>query len=190
MWTRFDDDAIWIAVGLRFGANLSDPHVCPCGSFVKSRDTYGLSCKRGSSKLAKCTVINNIIHRALVRARIPSILEPWGLSCSYSKSQYSLTLVLWSAGKSIISNVTDDYTQAASYIHANSKAGSDTAEISVTRKEDKHVALSINYDFIMIALETLGPLGILKQLISLKKLGRYPTIATEDPREMAFLFQC
>ena len=60
---------------------LCDPHVCPCGFFVKSRTTYGLSCKRGSSKLARHALINNLIHRALVRAKIPSILEPSGLPC-------------------------------------------------------------------------------------------------------------
>ena len=51
------------------------PHVCPCATFVNSRGTHGLSCKRDLSKLARLAVINNLIHRALVKARIPSTME-------------------------------------------------------------------------------------------------------------------
>ena len=87
---------------LGFGANLCDPHVCPCSTFVNSHGTHGLSCKRGSSKLTGHAIINNLIHRALVRARIPSTMEPTGLSRSDGKRPDGLTLVPWSAGKSII----------------------------------------------------------------------------------------
>ena len=38
-----------VAIGLRLGANLCDPHVCSSGTFANSRGTHGLSCKRGSS---------------------------------------------------------------------------------------------------------------------------------------------
>ena len=38
LWTiRLDDDAIRVAIGLMLGANLCDPHVCPCGTFVNNR---------------------------------------------------------------------------------------------------------------------------------------------------------
>ena len=71
---HLDDDPIRVAIGLGLGANLCDPHVCPCGTFVNSRGTHGLSCKRGSSKLTRHAIINNLIHRALIRARIH---PPW-----------------------------------------------------------------------------------------------------------------
>ena len=99
---RPDDDAIRIAIGLRLGANLCDPHVCYCDTFVNSHSTHGLSCKRGSSKLTRIAIINNLIHRALVRARILSTMEPTGLSRSDGKRPDGFTLVPWSAGKSII----------------------------------------------------------------------------------------
>ena len=67
---------IRVAIGLRLGPNLCDPHVCPCGIFVNSRGTHGFSCKRGSSKLTRYAIINNLIHRALVWARIPSTMKP------------------------------------------------------------------------------------------------------------------
>ena len=60
-----DDDAIRVAIGVRLGAKLCDPHVCPFDTFVNSRGAHGLSCKRGSCKLTRHIIINNLIHRAL-----------------------------------------------------------------------------------------------------------------------------
>ena len=101
-WLRLDNDVIRIAIGLRLGADLCYPHVCPCGTFINSRGTHGLSCKRGSSKVTGHAIINNLIHRALVRARISSTMEPTGFSRSDGKRPDSLTLVPWSVRKSII----------------------------------------------------------------------------------------
>ena len=48
---------------------------------------------------------------------------------------------------------------AAFNIHKTSKTTDHATKITVTRREDKYTALSTNYDFIVIALKTLGPLG-------------------------------
>ena len=115
-------------------------------------------------------------------------MEPTGLSRSDGKCPDGLTLVSWSAGKSIIWDVTIVDTLTASYIPTTSKTAGGAAEIAVTRKEDKSAALSINYDLIVIALKTLCPLSN-KTYTFLRELGRRLTIATEDPRETSFLFQ-
>ena len=91
-------------------------------------------------------------------------MEPTGLSRSDGKRPDGLTLVPWSAGKSIIWDVTVVDTLAASYITTTSKTAGAAAEIAVTRKEDKYAALSINYDLIVIALETLDGGTRLQQL--------------------------
>ena len=63
----------------------------------------------------------------------------------------------------------------------------------VTRKEDKYTALSINYNFNVIALEILAleTLASLRTKTStfLRELGRRLPIATGDTCETAFLFQ-
>ena len=166
-----DDDAIRVTIGLRLGANLCHPHICPCGTFVNSYGKHGLSCERDLSKLTRHAVINNIIHRVLVRAGILFTMEPTSLSRSDSKHPDGLTLVPWSAGKSIIWDVTVVDTLAASYIQTASKTAGGAAEIAVTHKEDKYAALSINYDLIIIALETLGLLST-KTSTFLRELGR------------------
>ena len=38
-----DGEALRIAVGLRLGSNLCDPHDCTCGSLVDCRGSYDLS---------------------------------------------------------------------------------------------------------------------------------------------------
>ena len=43
---RLDNEAIRIAVGLRLGVNLCEPHPCPCGTQVDARGTHGLACKQ------------------------------------------------------------------------------------------------------------------------------------------------
>ena len=178
---RLDDNAIRVAVGLRLGAKLCDFHVCLCGTFVYSCGTHGLSCKRGSSKLTRHAIINNLVHRALVKARIPYTMEPTGLSRTDGKRLDGLTLVPWSAGKSIIWDVTVVDRLAASYFQTTSKTAGGAAKIAVARKEEKYAALSINYDLSVIAFETLGPLSN-KMYTFLCELGRRLTIATEDPR--------
>ena len=40
---RLDDEAIRVAVGLRLGLNICQPHPCPCGTQVDARGTHGLN---------------------------------------------------------------------------------------------------------------------------------------------------
>ena len=43
---RLDNEAVRVAVGLRLGNSLCEPHQCPCGKQVDARGTHDLSCKR------------------------------------------------------------------------------------------------------------------------------------------------
>ena len=115
-------------------------------------------------------------------------MKPTGLSHSDGKRPDGLTLDPWSTGKSIIWDVTVVDTLTASYIQTTSKTAGGAVEIAVSRKENKYAALSINYNLIVIALETLDPLST-KTYTLLHELDRRLTIATEDPRETSFFFQ-
>ena len=64
-------------------------------------------------------------------------MELTGLSRPDGKRLDGLTLVPWSAGKNIIWEVTVFDTLAAFYIQTTSKTAGGTAQIAVTRKEDK-----------------------------------------------------
>ena len=62
MWnkTRF-------AIGLRLGMCVK---LCPCSTLVDSRGTHGLSCKRSVDRLICRHQLNDLIWRALARARL------------------------------------------------------------------------------------------------------------------------
>ena len=92
---KLDNEAIMIAVGLRLGVNLCEPHQCACGKMVDVRGTHGLYCKHGAARAIRHQQLNDIVHRALVSANIPSVLEPSGLSRGDGKRSDGMMLIPW-----------------------------------------------------------------------------------------------
>ena len=77
---RMDDDVIRVAVGLRLGVALCEPHQCRhCQADVDCRSTHGLSCRFSMRRFARHAAINDIIKRSLDAVKIPNHLEPTGL---------------------------------------------------------------------------------------------------------------
>ena len=75
-----DDSTIRVTVGPRLGAPLCRPHTCrQCSAEVDSVATHGLSCRWSEGRHHHHMAVNDIIHRALSSAKIPSCLEPSGL---------------------------------------------------------------------------------------------------------------
>ena len=60
--------------------------------------------------------LNDLIHRALIRAEIPSVRELSGLSRDDGKRPDGLTLVPWHSGRSAKWDVMVVHTLAASYV--------------------------------------------------------------------------
>ena len=112
---RLSDEAIRVAVGLRLGLNICEPHPCPCGASVTSRGTHGLSCKRSSSRSTRQQHINDAILRALKRADISSTKEPAGLLRGDGKRPDGLSLVPWQSERSLTWDVTVVDTLVSSY---------------------------------------------------------------------------
>lgn len=185
---RLDDECIRVAVGLRLGINLCQPHLCPCGFQVDARGTHGLSCKQSSGRSARHSHLNDLIWRALSRAGIPSAKEPSGLSRSDGKRPDGMSLIPWQAGKNLIWDVTVADSLAPSYLHSTSHQPGAAAENSSNRKEAKYSALARSYMFIPLAFETLGPLGS-KAANFISELGRRLSLVSKDHREGSFLFQ-
>ena len=97
---RMDDDTIRVAVGLRLGAPLCRPHTCHhCGAEVDSLATHGLSCRWSEGRYHRHAVMNDIVHRALASAKVPSRLEPSGLYRADGKRPDGITVVPWKCGK-------------------------------------------------------------------------------------------
>jgi len=115
-WLRLEDDAIRTAIGFRLGTKVCEPHSCPCGSVVDTLGSHALSCKSNAGKTQRHAFLNDIITRSLVRAGVPSIKEPAGLSRSDGKRPDGITQIPWRTGKSAIWGVTVADTLATSYL--------------------------------------------------------------------------
>ena len=156
---RLDDEAIRVAVGLRLGLNICQPHLCPCGTQVDARGTHGLSCKLSSGRMARHHHLNDLIWRALSRAGIPSSKEPSGLSRTDGKRPDGMTLIPWQAGRNLLWDVTVVDTLAASHLPSTSRQTGGAAESAGEKKDVKYRELPKTYTFTPIACETLGPIN-------------------------------
>ena len=113
---RMDDDSLRIAVGLRRGAPICGPHLCHhCGAEVDVLGRHGLSCRKSEGRHHRHAAVNDIIHRTLVSAHVPSRLEPPRLLRSDGKRPDGVTVVPWRCGKLLVWDATCPDTLAPSY---------------------------------------------------------------------------
>ena len=185
---RLDDEAIRVAVGLRLGVNLCAPHACPCGAQVDARGNHGLACRRSAGRLPRHALLNDLVHRALVKAGVPSAKEPSGLLRSDGKRPDGCTLVPWYRGRCLAWDVTVPDTLAASHLQVSCTAAGAAAEGAAIFKANKYQEICRSHEFCAVAVETMGPMNRdAHQLIS--ELGERLTAASGDPRERSFLYQ-
>ena len=111
-----DDHTLSIAVGLRLGTAICAPHQCQhCDEEVDCYGTHGLSCRCSEGRHHRHATVNSIIHRALISAKIPSRLEPTGMSRADGKHPDGATVVPWSRGQLLVWDATCPNTLATSY---------------------------------------------------------------------------
>ena len=90
---EINNNAIRVAVGLRLGSAICETHTCPCGATVDSLGQHALSCRKNPGRVQHHAQINDLIHRALIRAEVPSSKEPLGLTRDDGRRPDGLTLV-------------------------------------------------------------------------------------------------
>ncbi len=186
---RLDDDAIRVAVGLRLGSPLCRPHLCQhCGTEVDQLGHHGLSCRKSEGRHYRHAAINDIVHRALSSAQVPSRLEPSGLSRSDGKRPDGVTMVPWENGKPLVWDATCPDTLAISYRpQATSNTGA-VASLAEQRKSSKYCGLTPTHHFTPVAIESLGAIGPLTMTF-LKDLGRRIQLRTGEEKAPLYLLQ-
>ena len=185
---RLDDEAIRVAVGLRLGTPLCEPHKCPCGAPVAADGVHGLSCALGPGRLPRHASLNDLVYRSLVRAGFPSVKEPAGLLRSDGRRPDGQTLVPWRVGRCLVWDATVTDTLAASYLSDTSQTVGAAAERAAARKHEKYHPLSATHFFVPLAFETMGPINTEGQVF-LSDLGSKLSLVTGDTRETSFLYQ-
>ena len=186
---RMDNDTIRVAAGLRLGAPLCMPHSCHhCGEEVDCLAMHGLSCRWSEGRHHRHAAVNDIIHRTLAAAKVPSRLEPSGLYRTDGKRPDGITVVPWKSGKLLVWDATCPDTFAPSYSSIATREAAAVAAMAEERKAVKYVSLSSTYTFTPVAIETSGVFGP-RTATFLKDLGHRLAQVTGDKKSTTYLLQ-
>jgi len=186
--TRMDDQSLRIAIALRIGAAVCEPHQCICGSTVDFSGTHGLSCRKSAGRLTRHNAVNNLIRRALLTAGIPSRLEPAHLSRTDGKRPDGMTTMPWTRGQCLLWDFTCPDTLATSHLNKAVAGAAEVANEAEQKKIVKYSALSAQYFFVPVAIETLGGVGE-EGTAFIQDLGCGIAAVTQEPRSLSFLWQ-
>ena len=184
-----DDEALRIAIGLRLGCPLCRPHACAhCGEDVDQYATHGLSCKWSQGRHSRHGELNDIIHRALVSAKVPSRLEPTGLLRSDGKRPDGMTIIPWSNGRLLVWDATCCDTFAISHVRAAVCEAGAVAAKAEENKRDKYGHLDASFLFVPVAVETCGAFGP-EAGEFFRELGRRVKRVTNEANTYQYLVQ-
>ena len=132
-----------------------------CGKLVEENGHHGLSCARSAGRFSRHHNLNTLVKQALSSIRVPSILEPYGLTRTDGKRPDGISLAPWEEGKQLVWDVTCVDLLAPSRIENGSVANPGTAaEDAEELKTAKYVCLTDKgYIFQPLAFEIQGGLG-------------------------------
>ncbi|KAL5488580.1 hypothetical protein EMCRGX_G017546 [Ephydatia muelleri] len=119
----------------------------------------GRICKRSAGRHYRHSAINDIIHRALVAAHVPSRLEPSGLYRSDGKRPDGITTVPWKCGQLLVWDATCPDTYAPSYSTIAAQQAGAVGQQAEDKKAQKYKHLSSHHFFTPVAIETSGVYG-------------------------------
>ena len=186
---RMDNNTVRIAVGLRLGSPLCRPHTCHhCGVQVEGTATHGLSCKWSEGRHQRHAAVNDIVHRAMSAAHLPSRLEPTGLFRSDGKRPDGVTLVPWRSGRLLVWDATCLDTFAPSHLPSATREAGAVAAQAERSKQEKYSALDQCHTFTPVAIETAGPFGT-ETFSFLRELGCRLKQVTGEAKSFSYLRQ-
>ena len=186
---HLDPETVRVAVALRLGAPICEPHDCgQCGHPVDRQGHHGLSCKKSAGRFPRHTNLNDVVKRALASAGLPSVLEPQGLDRGDGKRPDGLTLFPYKQGKALAwdSTCVDTFSKT-SVVRAALDPGA-PAMAAELRKKKKYAVIAKEHIFVPVAVETTGVLGPAAAAF-ITEVGKRVTNATGDRREVAWLRQ-
>ena len=186
---HLDPETVRIAVALRLGAPVCEPHSCRlCGRSVNRLGHHALSCQKSAGRFPRHAQLNDLVKRSLSAAGIPSVLEPVGLDRGDGRRPDGLTTFPFSSGKCLAWDATCTDTFADSVITASALEPGTAARAAEARKEKRYASLATQYLFAPLAVETSGVIGPAATRL-IKELGRRTAAATGERRETAWLWQ-
>ena len=186
--TLLDPESFRVAVALRVGARICEPHTCRCGRQMDARGLHALSCKYSAGRHPRHAALNDVMKRALVSAGVPSTLEPVGIDRGDGKRPDGITVFPFSNGRCLCWDATCVDTYAETHLISSAIAPGSAACGAEQRKRRKYVGLVTRYRFEPVALETAGVYGLTTAAV-LSEIGHRISEATGDKRETLWLEQ-
>ena len=131
-------------------------------------------------------MLNDILHRALSSANVPSRLEPTGLDQTDGKRPDGITMVPWSNGRLLVWDATCVDTFAPSHLSMTA------SEVCAAANQAEQTKIKITshayHSFTPVAFETTGVCGPLSMSF-LTDLGRRIVNTTGEKSSLAYLLQ-
>ena len=181
--TLLDPESFRVAIALRVGADVCIPHSCRCGGKMDSRGLHCFSCKYSAGHFPRQLAMNDVITRALQKARLPSVLEPPSLDRGDGSRPDGITVFPFSGGRSLVWDCTCVDTFAGVHLNRSAMEAGTAANSAEERKRRKYAALAEAHQFEPIAVETMGVYGESTGVI-LRAIGRRLVEAIGAPREV------
>ncbi len=187
--TKLTNEQTRIALGLRLGQKIVEPHQCQCGAQVASDGRHGLACRKSVGRHPRHTILNDIVKRALATAGYPSILEPVGLTRGDGKRADGVTLIPWRGGRSLAWDATAVDALAPSNVARSASTPGSAAVIAEEKKATKYRELvDRGYIFQPVALELQGRMGpVTEKFIAV--LGKKIAVTTSNNKAHSQLLQ-
>ena len=186
--TLLDPPTLRVAVALRVGAEVCQPHRCRCGSPTDSLGYHALTCRLSAGRYPRHTALNEVVRRALQAVGVPSLLEPTGIDRGDGKRPDGLTLFPFSEGKSLVWDATCVNTFAPSHLPATAAVAGAAARDAEERKVRKYAGLAGQFEVQPVAFETSGACGPATSRF-IRQLGCRLVGMTGDARESSWLRQ-
>ena len=152
--TLLDRETLRVAIALRLGADVCSPHCCKCGSLADSKGYHALTCRFSAGRHPRHTALNDVVRRALMSARIPSLLEPTGVDRGDGKRPDGITVFPFSKGKCLAWDATCVNTFAESHVISAAVSAGAAARDTEDKKRKKYDDLTKRFHFEPLAFET------------------------------------
>ena len=180
--TLLDPESFRIAIALRVGAPVCEPHTCRCGRQMDARGLHALSCKYSAGRYPRHAALNDVIKRALQSAGLPSVLEPVGVDRGDGKRPDGITVFPFANGKCLCWDGTCIDTYAETHLNNSAVSPGFAAREAEKRKRRKYETLGSRYRFEPVALETTGVYGKTTEAL-ISEIGHRICEVSGDRRE-------
>ena len=140
-----------IAVGLRISASLCLSHECVCGGMVDALGHHCFVCKKGAGKQIRHSLMNDVIWRSFLKAKVQAQKEPTALSKPIAEGQAishkrpdGASIIPWKRARNVAWDMTVADTFAASYLpHMSVLAGAAAERKRNSRTQNMITSLKI-----------------------------------------------